>query len=53
MKKHIAFFFMLILSAGICGAQDSLQQNIPVHDPAMTRQDGIYYLFATGKTVCI
>lgn len=53
MKRHIAFFFMLILSAGICGAQDSLQQNIPLYDPVMTRQDGIYYLFATGKTVCI
>lgn len=51
MKKHIAFFFMLILSAGICGAQDSLQQNIPVHDPVMTRQDGIYYLFATGNGI--
>lgn len=51
MKKHITFFFMLILSAGICGAQDSLQQNIPVHDPVMTRQDGIYYLFATGNGI--
>lgn len=53
MKRHIAFFFMLILSAGICGAKDFLHQNIPVHDPVITRQDGIYYLFATGKTVWI
>jgi arabinan endo-1,5-alpha-L-arabinosidase len=53
MQKHIAIFFIFILSAGICGAQDSLRQNIPVHDPVMTRQDGIYYLFTTGNGISV
>lgn len=44
---------MLILGAQISRAQDSLQTNIPVHDPVMIRQDGVYYLFATGRGVAI
>lgn len=51
MVKHIACLIIFILSAGISGAQDSLQTNIPVHDPVMIRQDGIYYLFATGRGI--
>lgn len=27
--------------------------NIPVHDPVMIRQDGIYYLFATGRGLAV
>ncbi|MEO6283737.1 MAG: arabinan endo-1,5-alpha-L-arabinosidase [Dyadobacter sp.] len=50
MIKQIAFL-ILILGAGISSAQDSLQMNIPVHDPVMMRQDGIYYIFATGRGI--
>lgn len=52
MKRHIAFFFILILSAGICGAQDFLQQNIPIHGPDITRQGGIYDLFTFYDYCC-
>ena len=51
MTKHIAFLFVMILGAKISCAQDSLQTNIPVHDPVMIRQDGIFYLFATGRGI--
>ncbi len=44
-------FLLLILGAQICRAQDSLQTNIPVHDPVMIRQDGVYYVFATGRGI--
>jgi len=46
-------FLLLILGAQIGRAQDSLQTNIPVHDPVMIRQDGIYYVFATGRGISI
>ncbi|MHA4736722.1 arabinan endo-1,5-alpha-L-arabinosidase [Dyadobacter sp. MSC1_007] len=46
-------FLLLILGAQIGRAQDSLQTNIPVHDPVMIRQDGVYYLFATGRGVAM
>lgn len=42
---------LLILGAQIGRAQDSLQTNIPVHDPVMIRQDGVYYVFATGRGI--
>lgn len=41
-------FLLLILGAQLSRAQDSLQTNVPVHDPVMIRQDGVYYVFATG-----
>lgn len=44
-------FLLLILGAQIGRAQDSLQTNIPVHDPVMIRQDGVYYVFATGRGI--
>ncbi|OJV21167.1 MAG: hypothetical protein BGO21_09820 [Dyadobacter sp. 50-39] len=47
MKPFI--LLLLILGAQIGRAQDSLQTNIPVHDPVMIRQDGVYYVFATGR----
>jgi arabinan endo-1,5-alpha-L-arabinosidase len=50
MIKQIAFL-ILILGAGLAGAQDSLQMNIPVHDPVMIRQDDTYYIFATGRGI--
>jgi hypothetical protein len=34
---------LLILGAQIGRAQDSLQTNIPVHDPVMIRQGEVYY----------
>lgn len=48
--KHIAFL-LLILGANISCAQDSLFKNIPAHDPVMIRQDGVYYVFTTGRGV--
>jgi arabinan endo-1,5-alpha-L-arabinosidase len=51
MTRQIAFLIIFILSAGISGAQDSLQTNISVHDPVMIRQDSVYYLFATGRGI--
>jgi len=42
---------LLILGAHIGRAQDSLQTNIPVHDPVMIRQEGVYYVFATGRGI--
>ncbi|MET7254957.1 arabinan endo-1,5-alpha-L-arabinosidase [Dyadobacter fermentans] len=44
-------FLLLILGAQIGRAQDSLQTNIPVHDPVIIRQDGVYYVFATGRGI--
>lgn len=44
-------FLLLILGAQIGRAQDSLQTNIPVHDPVMIRQDRVYYVFATGRGI--
>jgi arabinan endo-1,5-alpha-L-arabinosidase len=49
MKPTILLLF--ILGAQIGRAQDSLQTNIPVHDPVMIRQDGVYYVFATGRGI--
>ena len=51
MIKQTAFLFIFILSAGFSGAQDSLQTNIPAHDPVMIRQDGVYYLYTTGRGI--
>ena len=44
---------LLILGGQLSRAQDSLQTNIPVHDPVMIRQDGTYYLFATGRGIAV
>jgi len=49
MRRFI--FLLLILGAQTGRAQDSLQTNIPVHDPVIIRQDGVYYLFATGRGI--
>lgn len=49
MRQFI--FLLLILGAQIGRAQDSLQTSIPVHDPVMIRQDGVYYVFATGRGI--
>ena len=49
MRQFI--FFLFILGAQIGRAQDSTQTNIPVHDPVMIRQDGVYYVFATGRGI--
>ena len=49
MRQFI--FLLIILGAQIGRAQDSLQTNIPVHDPVMIRQDGVYYVFATGRGI--
>ncbi|SDF16165.1 arabinan endo-1,5-alpha-L-arabinosidase [Dyadobacter soli] len=51
MKRFI--FLLFILGAQIGRAQDSLQTNIPVHDPVMIRQDGTYYAFATGRGISV
>jgi arabinan endo-1,5-alpha-L-arabinosidase len=49
MRQFI--FLLTILGAQLSRAQDSLQTNIPVHDPVMIRQDGVYYVFATGRGI--
>jgi beta-xylosidase len=49
MRQFI--FLLFILGAQVGRAQDSLQSNIPVHDPVMIRQDGVYYVFATGRGI--
>jgi arabinan endo-1,5-alpha-L-arabinosidase len=33
--------------------QDTLLQDIPVHDPVMIRQDSVYYVFCTGFGITI
>ena len=44
-------FILIILGAQIGRAQDSMQTSISVHDPVMIRQDGVYYVFATGRGI--
>jgi arabinan endo-1,5-alpha-L-arabinosidase len=53
MVKQIALLFIVILGATFSRAQDSLQTDVPVHDPVMSRQDGTYYLFATGRGISV
>ncbi|WP_262511775.1 arabinan endo-1,5-alpha-L-arabinosidase [Pseudochryseolinea flava] len=37
-----------------CGLQcKTLAQNIRVHDPVMIKQNGVYYLFCTGKGISV
>jgi arabinan endo-1,5-alpha-L-arabinosidase len=50
MIKTIATLIILLVTS-ICQAQDSTQTNISVHDPVMIREDGIYYIFATGRGI--
>lgn len=49
MKGNL--FFLILVSGffhfSTSNAQE-LQQNIPVHDPVMIKQDSTYYLFSTG-----
>jgi len=49
MRQFI--FLLIILGAQIGRAQDSMQTSISVHDPVMIRQDGVYYVFATGRGI--
>ncbi|HEV7378223.1 MAG TPA: arabinan endo-1,5-alpha-L-arabinosidase [Dyadobacter sp.] len=53
MVKHFAFLFIAILGATFSSAQDSLLTDVPVHDPVMIRQNGTYYLFATGRGISV
>ncbi|ACT95486.1 arabinan endo-1,5-alpha-L-arabinosidase [Dyadobacter fermentans] len=50
---RLAILLLFILGAPMSRAQDSLQTNIPVHDPVMIRQNGTYYLFATGRGIAM
>ena len=53
MVKQIALLFIAILGATFSRAQDSLLTDVPVHDPVMIRQNGTYYLFATGRGISV
>ncbi|GGM75026.1 extracellular endo-alpha-(1-_5)-L-arabinanase 1 [Dyadobacter beijingensis] len=50
---RLTFFLLLILGAVKLRAQDSLQTNIPVHDPVIIREGGVYYVFATGRGIAV
>ena len=50
MIKRYCLFIFIVLGVSVVHAQ-TLQTNIPAHDPAMIKQDSVYYLFCTGRGI--
>lgn len=50
MKPIRLLLILLFLVTGATYAQE-LRTDISVHDPVMIRQDGIYYIFCTGRGI--
>ena len=47
-------WLVLLLAASPLGAQAPLPaREVPIHDPVMFRQDGTYYIFATGPGIAV
>jgi arabinan endo-1,5-alpha-L-arabinosidase len=51
MKLIRLFLLLLVLQIGAAYAQEVPTGSVPAHDPVMIRQDGIYYLFFTGRGI--
>jgi arabinan endo-1,5-alpha-L-arabinosidase len=50
MKLGI-FITLLFVSSNIFAQQTST--NISVHDPVIIKQDSVYYIFCTGRGICV
>ncbi|WP_247237246.1 arabinan endo-1,5-alpha-L-arabinosidase [Telluribacter sp. SYSU D00476] len=50
MRKLYTLTLLILLATGTLKAQST---SIPVHDPVMIRQDGVYYLFCTGRGITV
>lgn len=51
MTKHVVAAFWL-LTAAVVGAQTGIT-DVPVHDPVIIRENGTYYVFATGMGIAV
>ncbi len=47
------FLFLALLACGLPGRAQTASPAIPIHDPVLTRQNGTYYLFATGRGITV
>ena len=50
MKKAISILFAVILAGASLSAQNTRSSNIPLADPFIYCEDGIYYLYGTGAS---
>jgi arabinan endo-1,5-alpha-L-arabinosidase len=50
MKPLVVAFFLLAAAAV---AAESTQTDVPIHDPVIIRQNGTYYVFATGMGISV
>ena len=53
MKKTAASLLVLLGLAALRAAEPAPPLAIPIHDPVMIRQDGTYYIFATGRGITV
>jgi arabinan endo-1,5-alpha-L-arabinosidase len=51
--RHIFYIIALLTGFNNVLPAQTVQQNIPVHDPVIIREDSVYYVFATGRGIAV